>query len=608
MTGIEVGARGKDVMTTPHSADTGLLPDITLRDILSGLASLRPDLGGVLRSLPALIPRPPGRQMSIGKRFVQSVEAYPDRDFLRFEGQSITYRDANAHANRIADFLSRQGISRGDVVAIESRNHPDVVITMLAIVKLGAIAGMLNFHQRGAVLEHSLGLIGAKVLIYQPDLAEVLESVPESALPEVRLDFAELHRGAARCSPRNPAVTDSIPMSDTAFYIFTSGTTGFPKASKMSHYRWLAAMSGIGGLGIRLRRDDVMYTALPFYHNNALTISVSSVLASGACLAIGRQFSASGFIDEIIENDATAFCYIGELCRYLLAQPERPTDRAHRLRVAVGNGLRPDIWDAFIERFGIDRIVELYAASEANIGFINVLGIPKTAGWSPLKYAIVEYDEDTGQPRRGPDGKVVKVPRHGTGLLLAEINRRVPFDGYTDPSASEKKVVTGAFKAGDRWFNSGDVVRDQGFSHIGFVDRIGDTFRWKGENVATTEVEAVLDAHPAVEEAVVFGVQVPGVDGKAGMAAISLTPGATFDPVAFAEHVRSGLPGYAVPLFVRLTDHLEHTSTFKNMRTQLRTESFGDTGDDPVYVLDGDEYVEFYDGFVTALAGPRAAV
>lgn len=167
MTGIEVDARGKDVMTTPHSADTGLLPDITLRDILSGLASLRPDLGGVLRSLPALIPRPPGRQMSIGKRFVQSVEAYPDRDFLRFEGQSITYRDANAHANRIADFLSRQGISRGDVVAIESRNHPDVVITMLAIVKLGAIAGMLNFHQRGAVLEHSLGLIGAKVLIYQ---------------------------------------------------------------------------------------------------------------------------------------------------------------------------------------------------------------------------------------------------------------------------------------------------------------------------------------------------------------------------------------------------------------------------------------------------------
>ncbi|MEP9394092.1 long-chain-acyl-CoA synthetase [Gordonia sp. VNQ95] len=592
-------------MSAHTTSDSGLLPDISLWDILRGIASLRCDLGSIVRTLPALIPQPPTRRMSIGKRFVQAVEKYPDNDFLRFEGRSMTYREANAQANRIADYLTRQGISKGDVVAVLSRNHPDVVITMLAIVKVGAIAGMLNFHQRGAVLEHSLGLIDASLVIYEEDLAEAFDSVPEHVLPPQRVSFDQLHREVVTCSPVNPVVTDSITLGDTAFYIFTSGTTGYPKASKMSHFRWLTAMAGIGGVGIRLRSDDVMYTALPFYHNNALTISVSSVLASGACLAVGRTFSASRFIDEIIENDASAFCYIGELCRYLLAQPAKSTDRAHRLRLAVGNGLRPDIWDEFTERFGIDRIVELYAASEANIGFVNILGIPKTAGWTVLKYAIVEYDEESGEPRRDAAGRVIKVGRRGTGLLLAEINRRVPFDGYTDAKASAKKIVTDAFKTGDRWYNSGDVVRDQGFSHIGFVDRIGDTFRWKGENVATTEVEAVLDAHPAVAEAVVFGVPVPGADGKAGMAAISLVEGATFDAADLARHVADGLPGYAVPLFVRITDHLEHTSTFKNMRSDLRRESFSGAGDDAVYVFSGGEYVEFYEEFVDSLGSAR---
>ncbi|MGW0037523.1 long-chain-acyl-CoA synthetase [Gordonia sp. NPDC003376] len=587
-------------MTTP---DTGLLPDVSLRDVLAGAAAMRHDLPTMLRVLPDFIPKPPTRRMSIGKRFTQAVARHPDRDFLRFEGHSITYREANAKANRIADLLTRQGVTRGDVVAVLAHNHPDVVIAMLAIVKLGAITGMMNFHQRGGVLDHSLGLIDAKVVIYDADLVEALESVPPQSLPAHRITFDELHTRIATCSPVDPAVTDTIPLGDTAFYIFTSGTTGYPKASRMSHNRWLTAMAGIGGLGVRLHPDDVLYTALPFYHNNALTISVSAAMMSGACLAIGRHFSASGFVDELIANDATAFSYIGELCRYLLAQPPKPSDRAHRVRVVVGNGLRPDIWDAFAERFGIDRICELYAASEANIGFVNIFGVPRSAGFSPLQYAIVEYDEETGEPRRGPDGRVIDAGRGGTGLLLAEINKRVPFDGYTDAAASAKKVVTDAFVTGDRWFNSGDVVRDQGFSHIGFVDRIGDTFRWKGENVATTEVEAVLDAHPDIEEAVVYGVPVPGTDGKAGMAAISLRAGADFDAVGLADHVRTGLPGYAVPLFLRITDHLEHTSTFKNMRTVLRKQAFHDTGDDPVFVFTDDGYVAYSPAFVDRLAG-----
>lgn len=561
--------------------------EISGRDVVRGLRGLARDWRIVAGVVPKMIPRPPDRKHSVGKTFEEKAAQYPDRPFLRFHGESMTYRQCNAQANRIAAYLAAQGVGRGDVVAVLSKNSPEVVLCMLGIVKLGAIAGMINYHQRGTVLEHSLGLIDAKILLLQPGMADVIESVPETARPSSVVDFDELHQATATLSPADHAVTGEVRADETAYYIFTSGTTGYPKASKMSHHRWHAAMEGIGGMGVRLRHTDTMYAALPFYHNNALTIAVSSAIRAGACLAIGEQFSASGFWDDVVENRATAFCYIGELCRYLLAQPEKPTDRTHAVRVMVGNGLRPEIWEEFTERFGVDRVAELYAASEGNIGFVNVLGIPRSAGFSPLKYLLVEYDEETGEPVRDADGRVIPVGKRGTGLLLGEINVRAQYDGYTDPAASERKIVRDAVKPGDRWFNTGDVVRDQGFAHIAFVDRIGDTFRWKGENVATTEVEAAVNGCDFVAESVAFGVAVPGADGKAGMAAVQLVPGAEFDPEALAEHLLETLPRYAVPLFIRIVDHLEHTSTFKNMRVELRNQGYLDVGDDPLHVLRG---------------------
>ncbi|MGK2321548.1 long-chain-acyl-CoA synthetase [Gordonia rhizosphera] len=596
--------------TTVDSATSGHTKNVSGADLLRGLRGLGKDWRILAGVVPKMIPRPLTRKESIGKTFQDAVAKYPDRPFLRFHGESMTYRECNAEVNRTAAYLAARGIGRGDVVAVLSKNHPDVLICMLAAVKLGAIAGMINYNQRGSVLEHSLGLIDAKILLLQPGQEEALDSVPVAARPATVIDFDELEKSRADLSPDNPAATDDVEAGDTAYYIFTSGTTGYPKASKMSHHRWHVAMHGIGGMGVRLRSDDTMYAALPFYHNNALTIAVASAMRAGACVAIGEQFSASGFWDEIIENDATAFCYIGELCRYLLAQPEKQTDKAHSVKVMVGNRLRPEIWDEFTDRFGIKRVSELYAASEGNVGFVNLLSIPKSAGFTPLKYILVEYDEDTGEPKRGADGRVIPVPKHGTGLLLGQINKRAHFDGYTDPKASEKKIVTDALKPGDRWFNSGDVVRDQGFGHIAFVDRIGDTFRWKGENVATTEVEAALDANPSIAQSVVFGVAVPGADGKAGMAAVVLADGAEFDPDAIAAHVRDTLPKYAVPLFIRVVDQLEHTSTFKSVRVGLRNQGYTDTGDDPLYVLRGKPgtYAEFrpeYLDDVVASAGAK---
>jgi fatty-acyl-CoA synthase len=366
----------------------------------------------------------------------------------------------------------------------------------------------------------------------------------------------------------------------------------------MSHYRWNRAMAGFGLSGVRLKKNDVLLCPLPMYHNNALTVGLGCVLAAGAAMAIEEHFSATRFWDQARAAGATAAIYIGEICRYLLNQEPGRGDRDHSIRVMTGNGLRPELWTEFQRRFGIERICEFYAASECNIAFVNAFNVPRTTGYCPMEFAIVDYNRDTGEPCRGADGRLKKVGKGGVGLLLSGISSSQPFDGYTDPEATEKKIVRDAFADGDAWFVSGDLMLDQGLKHASFVDRLGDTFRWKGENVATTEVEAAFIARSEVHQAVVYGVEVPGADGRAGMAAIRLNDDAEFDGVAVAESLRAALPSYAVPLFIRLSPELEHTTTFKSRKTELREQAFDTSAfDEPVYVLSGDRgYIPFYDG------------
>jgi fatty-acyl-CoA synthase len=399
----------------------------------------------------------------------------------------------------------------------------------------------------------------------------------------------------------------AVQAKDTAFYIFTSGTTGFPKASVMTHRRWLAALAAFGGLGLRLKSSDTLYSCLPLYHNNALTVALSSVINSGATLALGKSFSASKFWDEVIAGDATAFIYIGEICRYLLNQPPKPTDRAHKVRLIAGNGLRPEIWDEFTKRFGIARVCEFYASSEGNAAFINIFNVPQTTGISPTPLAYVEYDPDTGAPLRDENGRVRRVPAGEPGLLISPVNRLQPFDGYTDQESSEKKLVRNAFREGDCWFNSGDVMSPQGMGHAAFVDRLGDTFRWKGENVATTQVEAALASDESVEECTVFGVEIPRTGGRAGMAAVKLRDGTGFDGKSLARAVYDELPAYALPLFVRVVKTLEHTTTFKSRKVELREQAYGPDVKDPLYVLAGrDEgYVPYYDEYPEEVAAGK---
>ncbi len=577
------------------------LKQVGLSDIGRGTLRAIRDLPGVNRGLLGLATLRPTSKQSIGKVLEKWARKAPGRIALRYEDQAWSYASLNAWANRIAAEFRQAGVRQGDCVALLMENRPELLACVAATVKLGAIAGMLNHNQRGDVLNHSIGLVKPRLLVVSAECREAIESTDYTPAEQPGIGFywnatadhipapggyRDLDKASIKHSSANAPETAGIVASSPCYYIFTSGTTGLPKASVMSHYRWLASMAGLGGATLRMRPDDVFYCCLPMYHNNALTVSWSSVLSAGATLALDTRFSASRFWDRIRHFDATAFCYIGELLRYLLNQKPGAGDREHRVRLITGNGLRPEIWADFEQRFGIENIYEFYGASECNIAFINAFGVRQTAGFTPLPFKIVAFDNETEEPVRDARGFMQEVNKGGVGLLISEITDRRPFDGYTDPAAGEKKLLRDVFKKGDCWFNSGDLVRDQGFRHIQFVDRVGDTFRWKGENVATTEIEGVLATINDLEHAVVYGVSVPNADGRAGMVALTLKPDTRLDGKKLARALTAELPAYAVPLFLRVREQQETTGTFKYRKVELKNEGFDpDKVTEPLYVL-----------------------
>jgi citronellyl-CoA synthetase len=308
---------------------------------------------------------------------------------------------------------------------------------------------------------------------------------------------------------------------------------------------------------------------------------------------VRRKFSASNFLKETREYGTTCFVYIGELCRYLVNQPAQPNDADNPLERIVGNGLRPDIWLDFKKRFGIKRITEFYGASEGNVAFMNLLNKDRTVGMTASKIALVKYDVDADEIIRDAAGRCVPVAEGEPGLLLAEINETQVFEGYTNADATQKKIVHGVVNDGDGWFNSGDLIRqvDVGFTvgqkHYQFVDRVGDTFRWRSENVSTNEVGEIINQHPQVQFCNVYGVSIPNADGRAGMAAITLKTGLKqLDIADFSAYVARELPSYARPVFIRIQPEMEVTGTFKLMKGDLRRDGYDLAAvSEPVFVM-----------------------
>jgi fatty-acyl-CoA synthase/citronellyl-CoA synthetase len=578
---------------------------VSLPNIVTQLARQATAIPIKLKGVYELATSKPPKAKSIGLLLEKHARKRPEHIAIRYEDVTYTYDQVNRKANQLAHYLSSQGIGMGDVVAVVLENRPETMISVLAIVKLGAIASMINTSQRGEVLLHSLTLVKPKMIIVGEELLDNLSTV-EGDLDDASLKSLHYLRdtGEVACPSHytnllsalegqpdhNPESTKQVKMHQPCYYIFTSGTTGLPKASVMSHYRWFKSLAGMGLASMNMSSKDILYVSLPLYHNNALTVSMAAVLGSGACMAIARKFSVSRFWDDIRHHNATGFCYIGELCRYLLNAPEKASDNQHNVRVCVGNGLRPDIWMEFKNRFGIDHINEFYGASECNLVFTNAFNLDKTAGFCPLSYNIVEYDIEEDEPVRDANGFMIPVKAGGSGLLITEVNDKQPFEGYTDEEASNSKLLRNVFGKDDCWFNTGDLVNNQGFKHVSFADRLGDTFRWKGENVATTEVESILMELPSVEHAVVYGVQIPHTDGRAGMATITPANGLdNFDWEELTAHVREKMPAYEIPVFIRVREQQEVTGTFKYRKVELKEEAYhlDKVGDEPVYVIVG---------------------
>ncbi|SEO96520.1 long-chain-acyl-CoA synthetase [Aquisalimonas asiatica] len=574
---------------------------VGMTELAAGALRIIPRLPTANKGLALLPLIRSGQRRSIGRMVEKWARKRPGAIALRDAGGELTYRDLSGSANRIGHLLQQEGVRKGDAVAVLMHNRKELVVAATGALKFGGVAGLLNYNQQGDVLAHSLALIEPRALIVGTECREAFESVrdrlPASLAGRVfwvadgdaaPIDgLRDLDGECAGMTAEDPPAGEDVRTQDAAFLIFTSGTTGMPKAAIMSHGRWLRAMAGVGMASLRMARSDVFYCPLPLYHNNAITLAWGATLSAGATLAIGRKFSASRFWDEVSAFQATAFCYIGELCRYLLEQPAHPLERSHGVRVVLGNGLRPELWQAFRERFGVPHINEFYGASECNLLFTNSFNVDASCGFCPLSYAVVAYDPDTEEPVRDSKGRLRQVRTGESGLLLSRVTRLSPFDGYTSEEEGERKLLRDGFRRGDCWFNTGDLVRAMGFRHVQFVDRLGDTFRWKGENVATTEVESVMNAHEQVHEAVVYGVEVPDAEGRAGMASLTLVDDRRpLDGRGLAEHLHARLPEYAVPLFLRVRDGHDSTTTFKYQKTALKREGFDPrTVPDPVYVL-----------------------
>lgn len=546
-----------------------------------------------------------------GARVEDLAERFPDHTAIKFEGASLSWAELNALSNQYAHALAAQGVNHGDTVSVLMENRIEFIATLIALNKLGAIGALINTNLRGKPLTHCVTVANSTKFVFGSELTDALEEakgelpleegtdyiiVPDAAdsshangTPNWALDINKL---ASTQSKDNPTSTGNNKLGDGSLYIYTSGTTGMPKAAVLSNRRHLLSASIAAKVGFMCDENDAIYICLPMYHGTGLMLGVGASLMTGATMVIRRKFSASNFLPEIREHNVTCMIYIGELCRYLLNTEAKPDDANTTLTTVLGNGLRPDIWMNFKHRFGLERVCEFYGASEGNVSFVNMLNKDLTVGMTSQEVALVRYNVDEDEIVRDNNGMAIRADEGEPGLLVGRITEDSVFEGYTDAAATESKVLRDLLEPGDAWFNSGDLLKTVdvgytlGYPHYQFVDRVGDTFRWKSENVSTNEVGEIINGHPAVKICNIYGVEVPGADGRAGMAAITLETGQSFDPVEFASFVQEQLPAYARPVFVRVQPDLEVTGTFKLMKTELRKTAYNIAAtEDPIYVM-----------------------
>ncbi|HWW12227.1 MAG TPA: long-chain-acyl-CoA synthetase [Brevundimonas sp.] len=552
----------------------------------------------------------------------EAVDKFPDHIAIQDDRRSISYRDLDAMANRFGHWAVSRRLKRGDTVALVMLNRAEYIAAWIGFSKVGVGTALINTNLTGHALAHCLTISNASQVVTDEDCWRKVEDarplvdrnlmlwvlgLPDTDEADERRGLDKPVRSGSSVRPAR-SIRSGLTNRDTALYIYTSGTTGLPKAAKITHARVRTYMRAFAGATSGTEKD-VTFNVLPLYHSTGGLVGIGPALLNGGRLVLRKRFSATTFWPDVKASGATLFVYIGELCRYLVNCPESPDERAHKLRLAFGNGLRPDVWEDFQKRFAVPDILEFYGSTEGNVSLFNFDGKAGAIGRVPgflknqINCRLVRFDIDTELPVRGPDGlcQLAKPGEVGEALGMIGDDTRHAFSGYADKAASEKKILRDVFAKGDRWFRTGDLMKQDSDGYIYFIDRIGDTYRWKGENVSTAEVEQRLADAPGIKEVVAYGVPVPGQEGKAGMVALVID--GRFSAKVFAEWVDQELPSYARPAFIRLIKSAETTGTFKYRKIDLVADGFDpDKVDGALYVRGGKN------GYAKLTEAARAAI
>jgi fatty-acyl-CoA synthase len=555
-----------------------------------------------LRALELTAPIPRNRDRVLSTVIQEIAARSGDAPALLSDRECLTYRELSERSNQYARWALEQGLAKGEVVCLLMTNRPEYFAVWLGITSVGGVVALLNTNLVGRSLAHCINIVSPKHLIVagefvDPFMTAYADLTVSPTVWTHGLEHAPFHRIDLDIQQRSGETLSederrSPAIEDRALYIFTSGTTGFPKAANISHARVMQWSHWFAGM-MSAEPADRMYNCLPMYHSVGGVLVPGATLVGGAAVVIREKFSASQFWSDVIRWDCTAFQYIGELCRYLLHTPPSSNERSHRIRMACGNGLAPEVWDGFKDRFAIPQILEFYAATEGGVSLFNVEGKRGAIGHIPAYLAhrfsppLVLFDVEKGEPIRNDQGFCVRCAPNEIGEAIGRVvddpsGVGSRFEGYTDKHASDKKILRNVFESGDAWVRTGDLMRKDEKGFFYFVDRIGDTFRWKGENVATSEVAEAICSFPGIKHANVYGVTIPGTEGRACMAAVVIED--EMDMVALRRYLIHRLPSYARPVFLRVRDEIEVTGTFKYSKTDLVRQAYDpDASADVVY-------------------------
>ena len=542
----------------------------------------------------------PENELSILNFFEKNVKRYPNEIAFVFKEQEITWQEADLKVSQYGAFLQSQGITKGDCFALLMDNSADFLMLLLAAHRIGAIAALINTTVTGEGLKHVVTIVDAKAAVLGASHLEKFESsMPEAELNSLKLflikdskDVPEGYTDINSASLNSGGVEPHpLKIKDVAMYIYTSGTTGLPKAALITNGRAVKTSYAGQFFGFRAKQKDILYLTLPLYHATGLLWSWAGCLRAGATTVIKEKFSASEFWPDVRKHNVTMFGYVGELCRYLMNLEPNEDDQNHHLRVISGNGLRPDIWEKFQTRFKIPKIRELYGATEGVGALVNTHGRPGMVGRYQKGSLVVKCDLETGEPLKNSEGFCESVDFGETGLFISELSKLATFEGYLDKQASNKKIMTDVMKDGDTWFNSGDLLTRHENNWLSFADRVGDTYRWKSENVSTMEVAAIINKYPEVLDSNVYGVEVQSADGRAGMALMNVSN--NFDFEVFSDHIEKNMNTFQRPCFVRIAEVMKTTGTFKHQKEDLKKQGFDPSMiEDKLYFYQKGKYVE----------------